>query len=106
MRGHGYVQDQEKMARVWIARRKLQDHWAEVMTEDPILQLHYESMVNNQTLETKGFWTFLIWISMRIAFVSMNRTPLLPRSAASKFNNRCTTHQPGDGNVTKSICRS
>ena len=59
MRGHGYVQDQEKMARVWIARRKLQDHWAEVMTEDPILQLHYESMVNNQTLETKRILDFL-----------------------------------------------
>ncbi|MEO1372095.1 MAG: sulfotransferase, partial [Planctomycetota bacterium] len=59
MRGHGYVQDQEKMARVWIARRRLQDHWAEVMTEDPILQLHYESMVNNQTLETKRILDFL-----------------------------------------------
>ena len=57
MRNHGYVQDQEKMSRVWITRRMLQDHWAEVMPDQPILQLHYESMVNNQAFETKGFWT-------------------------------------------------
>lgn len=59
MRNHGYVQDQEKMSRVWITRRLLQDHWAEVMPDQPILQLHYESMVNNQAFETKRILDFL-----------------------------------------------
>ena len=59
MRGHGYVQDQELMARVWIARRRLQDHWAEVLDDEPMLQLHYESMVNNQEHETRRILDFL-----------------------------------------------
>ena len=59
MSGHGYVQDQEKMSRVWIIRRMLQDHWAEVMSDQPILQLHYESMVHNQAFETRRILDFL-----------------------------------------------
>ena len=59
MKGHGYVQDQEVMARVWIARRRLQDHWAEVLDDEPMLQLHYESMVNNQEHETRRVLDFL-----------------------------------------------
>lgn len=59
MRGHGYVQDQELMARVWITRRRLQDHWAEVLDDEPMLQLHYESMVNNQEHETRRILDFL-----------------------------------------------
>ena len=59
MRGHGYVQDQELMARIWIARRRLQDHWAEVLDDEPMLQLHYESMVNNQEYETRRILDFL-----------------------------------------------
>ena len=46
MRGHGYVQDQELMAHL-DRQTTAQDHWAEVLDDEPMLQLHYESMVNN-----------------------------------------------------------
>ena len=57
MRNHGYVQDQEKNVPGLDGQTPLQDHWVEVMPDQPILQLHYESMVNNQAFETKRILT-------------------------------------------------
>ncbi len=56
--GHSYIKRQDHQAKVWILRRRLQDHWAEVLEDAPILQLHYESMVNNQEHETKRILDF------------------------------------------------
>lgn len=56
--GHNYNKRQEHQAKVWMIRRRLQDHWAEVAEETPILQLHYESMVHNQEYETKRILNF------------------------------------------------
>lgn len=56
--GHNYNKRQEHQAKVWVLRRRLQDHWSEVAEEIPILQLHYESMVHNQEYETKRILKF------------------------------------------------
>ena len=60
MPGHIYNKRQDHQARVWIMRRRLQDHWAEVAEDVQILQLHYESMVHNQEDETKRILSFSI----------------------------------------------
>lgn len=59
MPGHGYVQNQKDLARVWITRQKLQDHWGEVFEDEPLLEVHYESMVRNQEHETRRILNFL-----------------------------------------------
>lgn len=56
--GHSYNKRQDDQAKVWILRRRLQDHWAEVAEELPMLQLRYESMVHNQEDETKRILKF------------------------------------------------
>ncbi len=56
--GHRYCSDLEDMAKVWIARRKIMEHWQDQI-EMPLLELHYESMVQNQEHETKRIIEFL-----------------------------------------------
>ena len=46
------------MGKVWIARRKIMEYWQECL-EIPILELHYESMVQNQLFETRRIIDFL-----------------------------------------------
>ena len=56
--GHLYCSDLEDMGKVWIARRKIMEYWQECL-EIPILELHYESMVQNQEFETRRIIDFL-----------------------------------------------
>lgn len=56
--GHHYAGDLQTLARTWIVRRKLQDHWPTVL-DTPILELHYEDLVANQEHETRRLLDFL-----------------------------------------------
>ncbi|MEC8855536.1 MAG: sulfotransferase [Planctomycetota bacterium] len=56
--GHLYCCDLQDMGRVWLARRKIMEHWQETL-EIPVLELHYESMVQQQEFETRRILEFL-----------------------------------------------
>jgi tetratricopeptide (TPR) repeat protein len=56
--GHGYTSTLEKLGRTWVARRKMQDFWTEVL-ESPVMNLHYDQLVTNQEEETKRLLEFL-----------------------------------------------
>ena len=56
--GHLYCCDLQDMGRVWIARRKIMEHWQETL-DIPVLELHYESMVQQQEFETRRIIDFL-----------------------------------------------
>ncbi len=56
--GHSYASNLESLAKVWIGRRRLKDHWASVI-DMPILELHYEQLVSNQEAETRRLIEFL-----------------------------------------------
>ena len=45
--GHRYTTDLSTFGKIWVARRKLQEHWIEHL-DIPIMELHYESLVQNQ----------------------------------------------------------
>jgi hypothetical protein len=56
--GHQYTTDMRAFAKVWVARRKLQEHWLEQL-DIPMMELHYESMVHDQDAETRRLLAFL-----------------------------------------------
>lgn len=56
--GHRYTTDLSTFGKVWVARRKLQEHWLEHL-DIPMLELHYESLVQNQEMETRRILEFL-----------------------------------------------
>lgn len=56
--GHTYCSDLEDMGKVWMARRKIMEYWQDCL-EIPILELHYESMVQDQEFETRRIIEFL-----------------------------------------------
>lgn len=56
--GHTYTTDLRGFAKVWVARRKLQEHWLEQL-DIPMMELHYESMVHDQDAETRRLLAFL-----------------------------------------------
>ena len=56
--GHRYTTDLSTFGKIWVARRKLQEHWLEHL-DIPMLELHYESLVQNQDDETRRIIEFL-----------------------------------------------
>ncbi|MBM43529.1 MAG: hypothetical protein CMJ36_00730 [Phycisphaerae bacterium] len=56
--GHRYTTDLSTFGKIWVARRKLQEHWIEHL-DIPIMELHYESLVQNQDEETRRIIDFL-----------------------------------------------
>jgi len=56
--GHSYCSDVRTLARVWVARREMQDFWSEHL-ETPPLQLHYERLVADQETETRALLAHL-----------------------------------------------
>ena len=56
--GHRYTSDLSTFGKVWIARRKLQEHWLEQL-DIPMMELQYESLVQNQESETRRLLEFL-----------------------------------------------
>lgn len=56
--GHLYCSDLRDMGKVWMARRKIMEYWQESL-EIPMLELHYENIVQNQELETRRIIDFL-----------------------------------------------
>ena len=56
--GHVYCSNLDALARVWLARRRLQEHWLE-HAAIPIMELQYESLVQNQEMETRRLIEFL-----------------------------------------------
>ena len=56
--GHSYASSLDSLASTWIGRRRLQDHWPQVI-DMPILELHYENLVANQEHETRRLLEFL-----------------------------------------------
>ena len=56
--GHLYCSNLEHLAEVWLARRKIMEHWFDHI-ELPLLELHYEGLVQNQEHETRRLIEFL-----------------------------------------------
>ena len=56
--GHRYTTDLRGFGKIWVARRKLQEHWLEQL-DIPMMELHYESMVHDQDAETRRLLAFL-----------------------------------------------
>lgn len=56
--GHTYCSDLEDMGKVWMARRKIMEYWQDCL-EIPVLELHYENMVQDQEFETRRIIDFL-----------------------------------------------
>lgn len=56
--GHDYTADIEALAQYWVARRQFQDIWGKVL-EIPIMDLHYEILVDDQENETRRIIDFL-----------------------------------------------
>ncbi len=56
--GHQYTTDLRGFGKIWMARRKLQEHWLEQL-DIPMMELHYESMVHDQDAETRRLLAFL-----------------------------------------------
>ena len=46
------------MGKVWMARRKIMEHWQDHL-DIPVLELHYEQLVQNQEFETRRILDFL-----------------------------------------------
>ena len=53
-----YCSDLDDLARVWLVRRRLQEHWLE-HAEIPMMELNYESLVQNQEMETRRLIEFI-----------------------------------------------
>ncbi|OUU96265.1 MAG: hypothetical protein CBC35_01655 [Planctomycetes bacterium TMED75] len=56
--GHLYCSDLDELANVWLARRKIMEHWFDRI-EMPLMELHYEGLVQNQEYETRRLIEFL-----------------------------------------------
>jgi len=56
--GHRFTTDMRTFGKVWVARRKLQEFWLEQL-DIPMMELHYESMVQHQDDETRRLLAFL-----------------------------------------------
>ena len=56
--GHLYCSNLDHLADVWLARRKIMEHWFD-RVEIPLLELHYEGLVQNQEQETRRLIEFL-----------------------------------------------
>jgi len=56
--GHGYTKSLETLGKTWVARRKMQDYWKDIV-DTPIMDLHYEELVANQERETRRLIDFL-----------------------------------------------
>ncbi|HAW95787.1 MAG TPA: hypothetical protein DCX60_05875, partial [Phycisphaerales bacterium] len=56
--GHIYCSDLDHLARVWLARRRLQEHWLE-HADIPMMELAYEGLVQNQEAETRRLIEFI-----------------------------------------------
>ena len=56
--GHLYCSNLEDMGKVWMARRKIMEHWQDHL-DIPVLELHYEHLVQNQEFETRRILDFL-----------------------------------------------
>ena len=56
--GHLYCSNLEHLADVWLARRKIMEHWFD-RVEIPLMELHYEGLVQNQEFETRRLIEFL-----------------------------------------------
>ena len=56
--GHLYCSNLEHLADVWLARRKIMEKWFDRI-ELPLLELHYEGLVQNQEYETRRLIEFL-----------------------------------------------
>jgi len=56
--GHTYCSNLDHLARVWLARRRLQEHWLE-HADIPMMELSYESLVQNQEAETRRLIEFI-----------------------------------------------
>ena len=56
--GHLYCSNLEDMGKVWMARRKIMEHWQDHL-DIPVLELHYEQLVQNQEFETRRILDFL-----------------------------------------------
>ncbi|MBL6998158.1 MAG: sulfotransferase [Phycisphaerales bacterium] len=56
--GHAYTNSLESLGRTWVARKKIADHWMEVLSI-PMMELHYENLVADQRGETERLIKFL-----------------------------------------------
>lgn len=56
--GHVYCSNLDSLARVWLARRRLQEHWLEHV-DIPVMELAYEGLVQNQEAETRRLIEFI-----------------------------------------------
>jgi hypothetical protein len=72
--GHHYCSNLETLARVWVARREMQDFWAENL-ENPPLELHYEKLVADQEAQTRALLAHLDlpWNEACLAFHKSTR---------------------------------
>ncbi len=56
--GHSYANSLETLGKTWIARKKITDHWLEVLSI-PMMELHYEDLVADQRKQTERLIEFL-----------------------------------------------
>ena len=56
--GHRYTTNLSDFGKIWMARRSLQEFWLEQL-DMPMMELHYESMVQNQDDETRRLLDFI-----------------------------------------------
>ncbi|MBL9141707.1 MAG: sulfotransferase, partial [Phycisphaerae bacterium] len=72
--GHHYCSDVETLAKVWVARRQMQDFWFENLEKQP-LELHYEQLVDDQEAQTRRLLAHLDlpWNDACLAFHKSKR---------------------------------
>ena len=56
--GHVYTNSLEDLGRIWVARRKMQEYWPQVL-DVPFLKVNYEDMVSDQENQTRRILDFL-----------------------------------------------
>lgn len=56
--GHRYTTNLSDFGKIWKARRSLQEFWLDQL-DMPMMELHYESMVQNQDEETRRLLDFI-----------------------------------------------
>ncbi len=56
--GHGYSNNLETLAKTWVYRKKIAEHWLDTLSI-PMMELHYEQLVADQRGETERLVKFL-----------------------------------------------
>ena len=56
--GLSYTNSLRAIAKTWVERKKMSEFWMEILSI-PVMELHYESLVENQRQETKRILEFL-----------------------------------------------